>query len=118
MADKIDIKRGDIVYADLRPVVGSEQGGIRPVLIVQNNVGNHFSPTTIAVLLTSRNKKALPTHVILHKEQCDGLIEDSMIMCEQIRTIDKKRIREKVGCINEEYLDEVMRALKVSVGMF
>lgn len=119
MADKTVIKRGDIVYADLRPVVGSEQGGIRPVLIIQNNLGNFYSPTTIAVVLTTKDKKStLPTHVTLHKNQCEGLIDDSVIMCEQIRTIDKKRIREKVGRINEESLDEVMRAVKVSINMF
>lgn len=119
MTNKTFIKRGDIVYADLRPVIGSEQGGIRPVLIVQNDIGNHFSPTTIVILLTTKDKKStLPTHVTLHKEQCEGLAYDSVIMCEQMRTIDKKRIRDKVGRINEESLDEVMRAVKVSINMF
>lgn len=113
------IRRGDIFYADLRPVVGSEQGGIRPVLIVQNDIGNKHSPTTIVILLTTKDKKAsLPTHVPLHKEQCEGLLQDSVIMCEQMRTIDKKRIKDKVGRINDESLDEVMRAVKVSINMF
>lgn len=112
------IRRGDIYYADLRPTVGCEQGGIRPVLIVQNDIGNQHSPTTIVITLTSRVKKELPTHVPLHKEQCDGLSADSIILCEQIRTIDKKRIKDKVGRINEESLDEVMRAVKVSINMF
>ena len=113
------IRRGDIYYADLRPVVGSEQGGIRPVLIVQNDIGNRYSPTTIVILLTSKDKKvSMPTHVTLHKEQCEGLLCDSVIMCEQMRTIDKKRIKDKVGRINDESLDEVMRAVKVSINMF
>lgn len=113
------IRRGDIFYADLRPVVGSEQGGIRPVLIVQNDIGNKHSPTTIVILLTTKDKKAsLPTHVSLHKEQCEGLLQDSVILCEQMRTIDKRRIKDKVGRINEESLDEVMRAVKVSINMF
>lgn len=113
------IRRGDIYYADLRPVVGSEQGGVRPVLIVQNDIGNRYSPTTIVILLTSKDKKeSMPTHVTLHKEQCEGLLCDSVIMCEQMRTIDKKRIKDKVGRINDESLDEVMRAVKVSINMF
>lgn len=114
-----NIKRGEIYYADLRPVVGSEQGGIRPVLIVQNNMGNKHSPTTIVIALSTKEKKVtLPTHVPLHKEQCDGLPYDSMILCEQIRTIDKGRIKEKIGCVNDDYLDSVMKAIKVSISIF
>lgn len=108
------IKRGDIFYADLRPVVGSEQGGIRPVLILQNDIGNRKSPTTIVVTMTSRvNKKSnMPTHVILHKDDTYGLPKDSVIQCESFRTIDKKRIKEKIGCVNEESLESVMRNVK------
>lgn len=119
MKNTINIKRGDIFYADLRPVVGSEQGGIRPVLIVQNDMGNKHSPTTIVIALSTKNKKAkLPTHVPLYKEQCDGLPYDSIILCEQMRTIDKQRIKTKVGCINNKSLDSVMQAVKVSMNMF
>lgn len=116
------IKRGEIYYADLRPVVGSEQGGIRPVLIVQNNVGNKHSPTTIVISMTSQvNKKVfLPTHVILHKEDTQGLPKDSVILCEQLKTIDKSRIKDKIGCINDDIIDSVMnevkKALDVSFG--
>ena len=114
-----NIKRGEIYYADLRPVVGSEQGGIRPVLIVQNDIGNKFSPTTIVIVLSTRDKKpGLPTHVPLHKNQCDGLPYNSIILCEQMRTIDKKRIMDKIGSINNDYLDDVMKAVKVSMSIF
>lgn len=112
------IRRGDIVYADLRPTVGCEQGGIRPVLIIQNNLGNIHSPTTIVIALTSRQKGELPTHVPLHKEQCNGLSDDSIILCEQIRTIDKARIKGKIGYVDEEYLDDIMKAISVSLGAF
>lgn len=113
------IRRGDIYYADLRPVVGSEQGGIRPVLIVQNDVGNRHSPTTIVIALSTKDKKAtLPTHIPLHKEECDGLKQDSIILCEQMRTIDKMRLKDKVGQVNKEYLDSVMQAVKVSMSIF
>lgn len=117
----IGIKRGDIFYADLRPVVGSEQGGIRPVLIIQNNMGNKHSPTTIVAMLTSKiGKKELPTHIILHKEDADGLPKDSVILCEQIRTIDKRRIKDKIGSVNKDSLDtimgEVKNAFDVSLG--
>lgn len=119
MKNKVSVKRGDIFYADLRPVVGSEQGGIRPVLIVQNDMGNKYSPTTIVVVLSTKDKKAnLPTHVPLHKNQCNGLPHDSIILCEQMRTIDKRRIKDKVGCVNDESLDNVMQAVKVSMSIF
>lgn len=113
------VKRGEIYYADLRPVVGSEQGGIRPVLIVQNDMGNKYSPTTIVIALSTKDKKAtLPTHVPLHRNQCDGLPYDSIILCEQLRTIDKCRIKNKIGHVNEKSLDNVMQAVKVSINMF
>lgn len=116
------IKRGEIYYADLRPVIGSEQGGIRPVLIVQNDMGNKHSPTTIVISMTSQvNKKVfLPTHVILHKDDTQGLPKDSVILCEQLKTIDKSRIKDKIGCINDDIIDSVMnevkKALDVSFG--
>ena len=112
------IRRGDIFYADLRPTIGCEQGGIRPVLIVQNDIGNKHSPTTIVIALTSKEKKELPTHVPLHREQCKGLSDDSIILCEQLRTIDKKRIKDKIGYVNEESLDDVMKAVKISMSIF
>lgn len=109
-----DIKRGDIYYADLRPAVGSEQGGIRPVLILQNDKGNRYSPTTIVVALTSKTDKkgSLPTHISLSREKTVGLPLDSMVLCEQLRTIDKKRIKEKIGKVNDESLHCVMREIK------
>lgn len=109
------IRRGDIYYADLRPVVGSEQGGIRPVLIIQNDVGNKHSPTVICAAITSRmNKAKLPTHVELDTKKCD-MIKDSVILLEQLRTIDKQRLKEKICHIDQELLDEVDCALKVSL---
>ena len=108
------IKRGDIYYADLRPVIGSEQGGVRPVLIVQNDAGNKHSPTVICAAITSKmNKAKLPTHVELRCIDC-SITRDSVILLEQIRTIDKKRLREKVCHLDEKKLLEVDRALKVS----
>ena len=93
----LTVKRGDIYYADLSPVVGSEQGGIRPVLIVQNDVGNKYSPTVIAAAITSqKDKSKLPTHIALHSQDC-GLSKDSVVLLEQVRTIDKKRLKEKMG---------------------
>lgn len=109
------IRRGDIYYADLRPVVGSEQGGIRPVLVIQNDVGNKHSPTVICAAITSRmNKAKLPTHVELDTKKCD-MIKDSVILLEQLRTIDKQRLKEKICHIDQELLDEVDCALKVSL---
>ena len=94
--NRVIIRRGDIYYADLRPVVGSEQGGIRPVLVIQNDIGNRHSPTVIVAAITSRmNKAKLPTHVELDSNRCD-IVKDSVILLEQLRTIDKKRLREKV----------------------
>lgn len=111
------IKRGDIFYADLSPVVGSEQGGVRPVLIVQNDIGNKYSPTVIAAAITSQiNKAKLPTHIEISALEY-GLLKDSVILLEQIRTIDKKRLREKVGHLDEELMSKVNEALNVSFGL-
>lgn len=111
------IKRGDIYYADLSPVIGSEQGGIRPVLIIQNDVGNKYSPTVIAAAITSQKEKAnLPTHIKVEAEDC-GLSKDSIVLLEQVRTIDKKRLREKMGTLDMEAMGQVDRALSVSFGL-
>lgn len=111
------IKRGDIFYADLSPVIGSEQGGIRPVLIVQNDIGNKYSPTVIASAITSQiNKAKLPTHIELSAKDY-GLPKDSVILLEQIRTIDKKRLREKIGHLDDELMEKVNDALSVSFGL-
>ncbi len=111
------IRRGDIFYADLRPVVGSEQGGIRPVVILQNNTGNYFSPTTIAAAITSRSEKhQMPTHIWIG-EQLQGLHKDSMILLEQVRTLDLKRLHEYIGCLDKKTLQAVDRGLTVSLGM-
>lgn len=113
----MNIKRGDIFYADLSPVVGSEQGGIRPVLIVQNDVGNKFSPTVIAAAITSQQSKAkLPTHIQLGAQQC-GLMKDSVVLLEQIRTLDKKRLKEKIGCLDTGAMNEVNKAINISFGL-
>ena len=109
------IRRGDIYYADFRPVVGSEQGGIRPVLIIQNDIGNKHSPTVICAAITSKmNKAKLPTHVELDTKKCD-MIKDSVILLEQLRTIDKQRLKEKICHIDEELLRKVDTALMVSL---
>ena len=109
------IRRGDIYYADLRPVVGSEQGGVRPVLIIQNDVGNKHSPTVICAAITSRKNKAqLPTHVELNTRRC-AMIKDSVILLEQLRTIDKQRLKEKICHIDEELQQRVDEALMVSL---
>ena len=111
------IRRGDIYYADLSPVVGSEQGGIRPVLIVQNDVGNKYSPTVIAAAITSRvDKNKMPTHIdVAHDEY--GLEKNSVILLEQIRTLDKKRLREKMGHLDENVMTKVNNAISVSFGL-
>ena len=109
------IRRGDIYYADLRPVVGSEQGGVRPVLIIQNDVGNKHSPTVICAAITSRmNKAKLPTHVELRTCTCD-MVKDSVILLEQLRTIDKQRLKERICHIDDELQEKVDRALMVSL---
>ena len=111
------VKRGEIYYADLSPVIGSEQGGIRPVLIIQNDVGNRYSPTVIAAAITSRCGKAkLPTHIPLSAARC-GLTKDSIILLEQIRTIDKQRLKGCMGEIPPEILREVDYALEISFGL-
>lgn len=111
------IRRGDIYYADLSPVVGSEQGGVRPVLIVQNDVGNRYSPTVIAAAITSRTDKSkLPTHIEVFADKY-GLARDSVILLEQIRTIDKKRLREKMGHLDDDVMNRVNNAITVSFGL-
>ncbi len=111
------VKRGDIFYADLSPVVGSEQGGMRPVLIVQNDTGNKHSPTVIAAAITSQTGKAkLPTHIELSGRSV-GLTKDSVILLEQIRTIDKSRLREKMGRVDGETMSKVDNAIAVSFGL-
>lgn len=111
------VKRGDIYYADLSPVVGSEQGGIRPVLIVQNDVGNRYSPTVIAAAITSQKEKSkLPTHIEINSHDC-GLSRDSVVLLEQIRTIDKKRLKEKMGRLDNNSMGSVNHALSVSFGL-
>ncbi len=110
------IKRGELYYADLSPVVGSEQGGVRPVLVVQNDVGNKYSPTVIAAAVTSQiNKARLPTHIELGAQQY-GLIKDSVILLEQIRTIDKRRLKERIGVLPEGTMSRVNDALLISLG--
>ena len=111
------MRRGDIYYADLRPVVGSEQGGIRPVLIVQNDVGNRHSPTIICAAITSKmNKAKLPTHIELSAGKYD-MVKDSVILLEQLRTIDKQRLKDKVCHLDEEILKKIERALRISLDM-
>lgn len=111
------IKRGDIYYADLSPVIGSEQGGVRPVLVVQNDIGNKYSPTVIAAAITSQiNKAKLPTHIEISAQDY-GLQKDSVILLEQIRTIDKKRLKEKIGHLDDELMEKVNEALSISFGL-
>ena len=111
------VRRGDIYYADLSPVVGSEQGGVRPVLIVQNDTGNRHSPTVIAAAITSQMGKAkLPTHIEV-AAQCCGLPKDSVILLEQIRTLDKRRLRERMGHVEERVMEKVDTAIAVSFGL-
>ncbi len=113
----MNIKRGDIYYADLSPVVGSEQGGLRPVLIVQNDIGNRYSPTVIAAAITSRmSKTKLPTHIDIYAGEV-GLQKDSVVLLEQIRTLDKRRLRERMGHLNETIMHEVDSAISVSFGL-
>mgnify|MGYP003292823641 CR=1 FL=1 len=114
---KMNIKRGDIYYADLSPVVGSEQGGLRPVLIIQNDVGNKYSPTVIVAAITSKiNKAKMPTHIEIDAQQY-GLSRDSVILLEQVRTIDKRRLREKIGKLDELQMIKVNDAISVSFGL-
>lgn len=111
------IKRGDIFYADLNPVVGSEQGGLRPVLVVQNDIGNHYSPTTIVAAITSKIKRAkLPTHVELPAEK-SRLNVDSVVLLEQLRTVDRQRLRQKVSHLDWDIMDKVNKAIEISLGL-
>ncbi len=111
------VKRGDIFYADLSPVVGSEQGGIRPVLVIQNNIGNKYSPTVIIAAITSQiNKAKLPTHVEINATEY-GLPKDSVVLLEQIRTIDKKRLRERIGKFSDEMMESINESLQISLGL-
>lgn len=113
----VTVKRGDIYYADLSPVVGSEQGGVRPVVIVQNDVGNKHSPTVIAAAITSKTGKTkLPTHIEVYADKY-GLSRDSVILLEQMRTIDKTRLREKMGHLEEDLMTRVNEAINVSLGL-
>ena len=113
----MSVRRGDIYYADLSPVVGSEQGGVRPVLIVQNDVGNKYSPTVIAAAITSQKEKSkLPTHIEIDAQNC-GLAKNSVVLLEQIRTIDKKRLKERMGMLDEDAMYRVNSALSISFGL-
>ncbi|MBD8069670.1 type II toxin-antitoxin system endoribonuclease NdoA [Bacillus sp. PS06] len=111
------VKRGDVYFADLSPVVGSEQGGVRPVLVIQNDIGNRFSPTVIIAAITAQIQKAkLPTHVEIDAEKY-GFERDSVILLEQIRTIDKQRLTDKITHLDEEMMDRVDEALQISLGL-
>ena len=117
MEFEMNIKRGDIYYADLSPVIGSEQGGLRPVLIVQNDVGNRYSPTVIAAAITSKmSKTKLPTHIDIPGQNA-GLSKDSVILLEQVRTIDKQRLKEKMGHLDKSTMNDVDNAIQVSFGL-
>ena len=112
------VKRGEIYYADLSPVVGSEQGGVRPVLIIQNDTGNRYSPTVIAAAITSQTGKArLPTHIELPVEEECGLTKDSVVLLEQVRTLDKKRLRERMGRVDDRIMEKIDTAIAVSFGL-
>ncbi len=113
----MSVRRGDIYYADLSPVIGSEQGGLRPVLIVQNDIGNRYSPTVIAAAITSRMSKAkLPTHIDIYADEV-GLAKDSVILLEQIRTLDKRRLKEKMGHLDDALMNHVNTAIAISFGL-
>lgn len=113
----MSVRRGEIYYADLSPVVGSEQGGVRPVLIVQNDVGNKYSPTVIAAAITSQKEKSrLPTHIEINAQSC-GLAKNSIVLLEQIRTIDKRRLKEKMGMLDDTAMYRVNSALSISFGL-
>ena len=113
----LNVKRGDIFYADLSPVVGSEQGGIRPVIIIQNDIGNRYSPTVIVAAITSQiNKAKFPTHVEISSEEY-GLNRDSVVLLEQIRTLDKKRLKEKIGHMTEDDMKKVNKSLLISLNL-
>lgn len=120
MGSTLVVRRGDIFYADLSPVVGSEQGGLRPVVVIQNNIGNRFSPTIIVAAITSKiSKPKMPTHVAVKASEPGkrGLEKDSVILLEQLRTIDKQRLRDKICCLSKKNLGDVDYALQISVGL-
>lgn len=111
------VKRGDLYYADLSPVIGSEQGGVRPVIVIQNDIGNRYSPTIIVAAVTSQiNKAKLPTHIEIEAYRY-GLTKDSVVLLEQVRTIDKKRLKEKIGRFDDEVMKKIDEALKTSLGL-
>lgn len=110
------IKRGDIFYADLSPVVGSEQAGIRPVLIIQNDIGNKYSPTVIVLAITTKTKPNIPTHIPIKAGSC-GLDKNSIILVEQMRTLDKTRLKDKIGVLDFDTMEKVKRALKLSLSI-
>ena len=113
----MNIKRGDIYYADLSPDVGSEQGGVRPVLIVQNNMGNKYSPTVIAAAITSQQSKAnIPTHITIESDS-SGLSKNSVVLLEKVRTIDKQRLKEKMGSIGQSTMNRIDEAISISMGL-
>lgn len=113
---KMNIKRGDIYFADLSPVIGSEQGGVRPVLIVQNNIGNKYSPTTIVAPITSKmGKSRLPTHIDINPSPKNGLEVESVVLLEQVRTVDKKRLKEYLGSVEDEDILKIDEGLKISL---
>ncbi len=109
------VKRGDVFYADLDPIIGSEQGGVRPVLVVQNNVGNKYSPTVVVLPISSAKKTNMPTHIRIYGTKM--LSKDSVIMAEQIRTIDRNRLRNYIGSVGLEIMGKVDRAVKISIGV-
>lgn len=114
----IGVRRGDIYYADLSPVVGSEQGGIRPVVIIQNDIGNKYSPTVICAAVTSNTHKTkLPTHISVNPQSSNRLIKDSIVLLEQLRTIDKKRLKEWIGTLTETEMNGIDKALSISIGL-
>ena len=114
--NNLEVKRGEVYYADLSPVIGSEQGGVRPVLVVQNNVGNKYSPTVIAAAITSQiNKAKIPTHIELKRFEV-GLPKDSVVLLEQLRTLDKRRLKEKIGTVETSKMKLVDTALLISLG--
>ena len=110
------VKRGDVFYADLSPVIGSEQDGIRPVVIIQNNLGNKYSPTVIVLPITTKFKSNLPTHIPIKKGKA-GLLKDSVILIEQVRTLDKSRLKERIGSLDNKTLEKVKNALKISLSI-
>ena len=115
----MEIRRGELYFANLSPVIGSEQGGIRPVLIVQNDVGNKYSPTVIVAAITSKlNKAKLPTHIELSSDTYTGLLKDSVVLLEQLRTIDKQRLQQKIGALDAFTMQKVDKAMLLSLGYF